>query len=190
MGLEHNCTGLINSFSFRSKVEAAAQECKSNTNPLSAPILWTIKTKSSAAAVPAGHKTPGKHPERAANQLAGCGTTRAETAQAGRRPRPCRWTGGGWQGSKSTLKDWKLRRCEARLQGAHSPCAGREWRPRQKSHQTKTHCTGGNWAARPAAGVGGRDGMCRRENEKRKEREEADWERREKVGGKSREKKG
>ena len=132
-----------NSFSFRSKVEAAAQECKSNTNPLWAPILWTIKTKSSAAAVPAGHKTPGKHPERAANQLAGCGTTRAETVQAGRRPRPCRWTGGGWQGSKSTLKDWKLRRCEARLQGAHSPCAGREWRPRQKSHQTKIHCTGG-----------------------------------------------
>ena len=116
MGLEHNCTGLINSFSFRSKVEAAAQGCKSNTNPLWAPILWTIKTKSSAAAVPAGHKTLGKRPERAANQLAGWGTTRAETVQAGRRPRPCRWTGGGWQGSKSILKtgSWAAARRDSR----------------------------------------------------------------------------
>lgn len=46
LGLQYNCIDLINSFSFRSKVEVGAQGCKSNANPLWAPILWTIKTKS------------------------------------------------------------------------------------------------------------------------------------------------
>lgn len=72
LGLEYNCIGLINSFSFSSKVEAGTQRCKSNTNPLWAPILRTIKTKSSAAAA-APHKTLGKHAERAANQPASVG---------------------------------------------------------------------------------------------------------------------
>ena len=123
LGLEHNCTGLINSSSFRSKVEAAAQGCKSNPNPLWAPILWTIKTKSSAAAVPAGHKTLGKHPERAAKQLAGWGTTRAETVRAGRRRRPCRWAGGGRQGSKSILKggSWAAARRDSRGHARPAP---------------------------------------------------------------------
>lgn len=153
LGLEYNCIGLISSYSFRSKVEAGTQRCKSNTNPLWAPILRIIKTKSAAAAAP--HKTLGKHPERAANQPAGWGAIPAKNVPAGRRPHPCRWTGGGSQGSKSILKGWRLGCCVAQLQGAHSPRAQREWRPRQKRQPNKTHCTGGNWAARPAKGVGG-----------------------------------
>ena len=105
LGLEDNCIGLINSFSFPSKVEAGAQGYKLNANPLWAPILWTTKTKSAAAgAAAAPHKTLGKHPEPAATQRAGRGATRANNVPAGRLPHPCRWTGGGWQGSKSTLK--------------------------------------------------------------------------------------
>lgn len=100
--LEYNCIGLTSSYSFRSKVEAGTHRCKSNTNPLWAPILRIIKTKSAAAAAP--HKTLGKHPERAANQPAGWGAIPAKNVPAGRRPHPCRWTGGGSQGSKSILK--------------------------------------------------------------------------------------
>lgn len=100
--LEYNCIGLTSSHSFRSKVEAGTHRCKSKANPLWAPILRIIKTKSAAAAAP--HKTLGKHPERAANQPAGWGAIPAKNVPAGRRPHPCRWTGGGSQGSKSILK--------------------------------------------------------------------------------------
>ena len=186
MGLEHNCTGLINSFSFRSKVEAAAQGCKSNTSPLWAPILWTIKTKSSAAAaaVPAGHKTLGKHPERAANQLAGWGTTRAETVQAGRRPRPCRWTGGGWQGSKSILKtgSWAAARRDSRGHTRPAP-GGNGALAKKATKQKPTAQAGTGLRDPPEEWVGETRCAGERQNEKRKGREEADWERREKVGG-------
>ena len=183
LGLEHNCTGLINSSSFRSKVEAAAQGCKSNPNPLWAPILWTIKTKSSAAAVPAGHKTLGKHPERAAKQLAGWGTTRAETVRAGRRRRPCRWAGGGRQGSKSILKggSWAAARRDSRGHARPAP-GGNGALAKKPPNKTRLHGREPGCATRRRSGRE-RRGAQERENEKRKGREGADWESREKVGG-------
>lgn len=89
LGLQYNCIDLINSFSLRSEVEAGAQGCKSDANPLWAPILWTIKTKSAAAAAAAApHKTLGKHPERAANQPAGRGATGLKMCRQGGGPTP------------------------------------------------------------------------------------------------------
>lgn len=168
-------------------MEAAAQGCKSNTNPLWAPILWTIKTKGSAAAaaaVPAGHKTLGKHPERAANQLAGWGTTQAETV--------CRQGGGPplqvdrWRlaGVKIHLKDWKLGRCEAQLRGHTRPAPGNGALAKKATNKAPLHGRELE-LARPAGGVGGRDFQDVQERDRmRKGRgERKRIGRREKVGG-------
>jgi hypothetical protein len=152
-------------------VEAGAQGCKSNTNPLWAPILCTIKTKSAAAAAAAQHKTLGKHPERVANRRAGWGAASAGNERPGRRPQPCRWTGGGWQESKSVLKDWKPRGTTP-----GGTLGLREWRPGPKAakqnplHWREVGCCAagkeGGWERARGCGEGGSGGKER----KRKER--------------------
>lgn len=170
-GLEYNRIALISSYSFLPKVEAGTQRCKSNTNPLWAPILRIIKTKSAAAAAP--HKTLGKHPERAANQPAGWGAIPAKNVPAGRRPHPCRWTGVGSQGSKSILKGWKLGCCVAQLQGRTRPAPSGNGALAKKSNRTKPIAPAGTGLRAPRkewVGLGefGRDDENEKGREKRR----------------------
>lgn len=122
-----------------------------------------------AAAAAAPHKTLGKHPERAAYQPAGRGATWVKNVPAGRRPHPCRWTGGSWQGSKSILKGLEAGPLRGATAGGTLAPRPAGMAPSPKKQRNKTHCTGGNWAAGPTGGVGGRgrrrEGGLEREGE-------------------------
>lgn len=172
LGLEYNCIGLINSFSFRSKVEAGTQRCKSNTNPLWAPILRTIKTKSSAAAA-APHKTLGKHAQRAANQPASLGAQLPlKMCGQGGGPTPAggQVEVGRGQNLSSRAESWAAAWRNSRGH-THSPGAQREWRPRQKSNRAKPIAPARTRLRAPQKERAGL-GECWREekNEKRREK--------------------
>lgn len=167
LGPECNCTGLINSFSFPSKVEAGARGYKLNANPLWARILWAIKTKSAAAAAP--HQTLRSRAEPAASQPAGWGAPRAQNVPARSCPTPAGGQVEGGQGQNPPVRAGSRAAAWRNSRGHTRPAPGarREWRPRQKSSRTKPIAPAGTgrrapptewgWEGRENAGGGGEE---------------------------------